>query len=155
MRERCTPIALPSSAPFPPKTTSASNFVIMRGVSHKKQQQSTLRNSTPATIATMSTRGERIQMILDEIGLSQADLAREMNVERATVNKWIHNSTSDMRLDNLLWLEDKYGYFMRWIISGKGPKKIGETLDISDLSDEAKKAIQTTVHAFKISSPKN
>jgi transcriptional regulator with XRE-family HTH domain len=93
----------------------------------------------------METRGDRLAIILEELGLSAAGLARRLGVTKATVSKWGSDSIKDMKLDNLLKLEDELGYSMRWFISGHGPKRVIDILDISHIGDEAKSAVKATV----------
>lgn len=93
----------------------------------------------------MQTRGDRLKIILDEQGLKPAGLAKRLGVTKATIGKWADDSIKDMKLENLLKLEDLLGYSMRWFINGNGPKKVSDILDISNLPDEAKSAVKATV----------
>ena len=93
----------------------------------------------------METRGERLALILQETGLTKSSLARRLGVTKATVSKWGSDSIKDMKLENLLKLEDELGYSMRWFINGQGPKRVSDILDISHIPDDAKSAVKATV----------
>lgn len=93
----------------------------------------------------MQSRGDRLKIILEELGLRPAGLAKRLGVTKATVGKWGDDSIKDMKLENLLKLEDELGYSMRWFINGQGPKRVSDILDISHIPDDAKSAVKATV----------
>jgi transcriptional regulator with XRE-family HTH domain len=71
-----------------------------------------------------TTYRQRVQIILDEEGISGAELARKVGVTRATVSEWLSGRSGLPRADVPFHIQDKYGYAARWIALGDGPMKL-------------------------------
>lgn len=80
------------------------------------------------------TLQQRIREAIDGSGKSQADIARAIKRTPATVTQWLDGSTKSLKADNAAALEAATGYNARWIVTGKGPKKLPDARQI-DLDD--------------------
>ena len=65
---------------------------------------------------------ERLRQVLDDRGMSQADLARELNVGVATVSEWftrgrVPNGDVMLRLPGALRVNG------HWLLTGQGPRE--------------------------------
>lgn len=106
------------------------------------------------------TFAERIQFILDEEDISQAELARRIGVTRATVNEWLSTRSQSPRADALFRIEDRLGYSARWLATGREPIRLKrldptETLILESferLSETGKNAVQQFIK-FQSSQP--
>ena len=74
---------------------------------------------------------DRIKLIISETGVSQAELARRLKVQRATVTEWVRGRSQTARMDIPFLIEDWLSYSARWIATGKGQVKI-PTIDPTD-----------------------
>lgn len=66
----------------------------------------------------METMGERIKMLRVAKGLSQAGLAAELQLTRATVHQWENGNTKDIKLANFLRLVEFLGTDPAYLIWG-------------------------------------
>ena len=69
---------------------------------------------------------DRVREAIDGSKKSKADIARECGVTNAAVTHWLTGDTKSMKADTALALEEATGYRARWILYGKGTKKLGE-----------------------------
>ncbi|SIO62286.1 LexA family transcriptional regulator [Paraburkholderia phenazinium] len=74
----------------------------------------------------MSTLPERIQIVLDETGLEQTELADAAGATKGTVNQWLSRRIKKLRFEYAEAIEKKFGYSVKWLITGKGEKKVTE-----------------------------
>lgn len=69
---------------------------------------------------------DRVREAIETSKKSKADIARACEVTNAAVTHWISGGTKSMKADTALALEEATGYRARWILYGKGTKKLGE-----------------------------
>jgi transcriptional regulator with XRE-family HTH domain len=72
----------------------------------------------------MKTLAERIQHVLDETGISKAELARAAGLTDAAVTHWLNGDTRSIKGATAAQLETKVGFRAAWLASGKGPKLV-------------------------------
>lgn len=75
------------------------------------------------TRSKLTTFAERIEFVLEQEGVSQAELGRLIGVERATVREWISGRSKSPRPEVVFRIEDKLGYSARWLATGEEPIK--------------------------------
>lgn len=71
----------------------------------------------------MSTLSERLQECLADLDIKAAELARRIDVSKATTSLWLNGTTKQLDGDNLLKAAFALGVEARWLQSGQGPKK--------------------------------
>ena len=71
----------------------------------------------------IDTIGFRIKQMLGELGITQNTLAISIGLTRGAVSQWISNTTTPTAV-NLFEIEDRHGYQAKWIITGKGSRKV-------------------------------
>lgn len=69
---------------------------------------------------------ERITEAIENSGKSKADIARACGVTAASVTFWIGGQTKSLKAETALALEQATGYRANWLLSGTGPRKVGE-----------------------------
>ena len=68
------------------------------------------------------TLSERVALILEELKISQTDLARLARVTRGAVNQWMKAKPgATMKPEAAFELSDKTPYSARWLSIGEGP----------------------------------
>ena len=67
---------------------------------------------------------ERLQTIMDAMDWSQADLAREMNCTRASVNNYMSGFSKNVDPKFAFRLQDRHRWNARWILEGEPPARI-------------------------------
>ena|SRR5688572_13494453 len=72
----------------------------------------------PLLFSPMETMGDRIKMLREAKGLSQAGLAAELDLTRATVHQWENGNTKDIKLANFLRLVEFLGTDPAYLIWG-------------------------------------
>lgn len=75
----------------------------------------------------MTTWSERLAEVLQERGITQAELARAADVAAPSVNVWIRGgkgkgTTHDMRAMDMLRACEALGVRPRWLMFGENPK---------------------------------
>jgi len=69
----------------------------------------------------MKTTSERVQYIMDELGISkQTELGELCGASRALVNHWVTGRTKQIDPIYAFILEDKTPFSARWILTGTG-----------------------------------
>jgi transcriptional regulator with XRE-family HTH domain len=68
---------------------------------------------------------DRVLEAIDKSEKTKAEIARACSVTNAAVTHWISGDTKNMKADTALALEEATGYRARWILYGKGTKKVG------------------------------
>lgn len=72
--------------------------------------------------------GERILTRLEELGLSQAALARKIGVTPTAVNLWVKGSTSNLKAETLIAAARALQVRPSWLSSGIGEKELNPEL---------------------------
>lgn len=97
---------------------------------------------------------KRIQTVLDENpGVDQVELARLAHVTKGAINQLLSGAIKSLKLEYAVGIQDSLGYSAVWLVLGKGPKKLGESVEnatsnsgnrgrFDGLSDEAKHLIE-------------
>lgn len=75
-------------------------------------------------MAKKQTLADRLQHIMDEMGWSQAELAREMGCTRAAVTNYMSGFSKQVAPKFAFRLQDKHRWNARWILEGEPPARI-------------------------------
>jgi transcriptional regulator with XRE-family HTH domain len=67
---------------------------------------------------------DRIREAIEGSGKSKADVARDCEVTNAAVTHWLNGDTKSLKAEIALGLEASTGYRARWILHGKGQKRV-------------------------------
>jgi transcriptional regulator with XRE-family HTH domain len=67
---------------------------------------------------------DRIQEAIDGSKKSKAAVARDCGVTNAAVTHWLNGTTKSLKAEIALGLEASTGYRARWILYGKGQKRL-------------------------------
>ncbi len=78
---------------------------------------------------------DRLQSVLDEKGMTQAELARGTDILRGTVSKWFTPPESKPAGKNLMKIAKALMVKPEWLITGKGAKKWGEEVGFAKHGD--------------------
>ena len=74
----------------------------------------------------MSTLSDRVRRVLQETGLSIADLGRAAGKSTSAVSQWLSGNTNALKADTAVTLEANTGYRAQWWATGVGPAKVDE-----------------------------
>ena len=121
--------------------------------------------------ARMLTPSERFASIVDDLktaGVSATEIASAIGISKSAISKAKSGGTKSLTAENLIALEDRYGFSLRWIVTGEGPRTVprysgrsitpqllmekladGSMLDISDLDASARAAITAMLKALR------
>ena len=88
-------------------------------------------NSGVFRLAYMNTWNERVRERREELGMSQAELARRVGVKPPSVFEWEDGTIKNLRGPNLMRVSAELGVTPTWLLTGRGPRAI------ADLSPEA------------------
>lgn len=77
-------------------------------------------------MVSMSSLNERLFERMKELGMSQAELARKVDLTKGAVNQWKKGASSPNG-ENLLKVAKALGVTPEWLATGKGPKEAPET----------------------------
>jgi len=66
---------------------------------------------------------DRVRTIVNEIGLTQKNFAKSINVTDSYISKLLRDE-SGMANSTAMLIEQLYGYSKEWIIKGKDPKML-------------------------------
>ncbi|MBN1327174.1 MAG: LexA family transcriptional regulator [Candidatus Cloacimonetes bacterium] len=69
--------------------------------------------------------GERLQSLINKLGLTQTSLARSLSTSNVVVNRYINNKTIP-DYNFLYKLNSAFNVSINWLISGDGPMFVGE-----------------------------
>lgn len=111
--------------------------------------------TTPAR-STPTTFGARVREARLELGLSQAELARQLRartktkIHKALISQWELGRVNNPQLATLEALVAVTGYTHTWLATGRGPKKI--SLDKALADDQASKALDRSAFKRAVSS---
>ncbi len=101
---------------------------------------------------------DRIAERMKELGVSQARVARELEITRASVSQWFsgRSKPSDKSISKLAVILDTSE---QWLISGRGPKEVkrvknyydllNQDINISELYSALKQKIQMMPEGYK------
>jgi transcriptional regulator with XRE-family HTH domain len=67
---------------------------------------------------------ERLKDVAQELG-SQVALAKAAGVSESRVSQWLSGELKRFSADTALNIEQRAGYAARWLVQGKGPKRVG------------------------------
>lgn len=70
------------------------------------------------------TLQDRIREAIHGSGKTQAEIARAVGKTAGAVTQWMDGTIKTLRADSATALEAATGYSARWIVTGKGPRKI-------------------------------
>ena len=74
-------------------------------------------------MATCNEIGKRIKLLRMNRGITQAELAKNLNVKRETVNQW-ENGTRDLKTDYSIKLADFFGVSCDEILRGVNSENV-------------------------------
>lgn len=69
---------------------------------------------------------QRVALILEEKKIRQADLVEVAGVTKGLVSQWVNGERDEMGFDAATRIGRKYGYAVKWLINGIGPKMASE-----------------------------
>jgi transcriptional regulator with XRE-family HTH domain len=74
-------------------------------------------------------QGDRINEVMQQMGWTRADLCRQITsrghqVTEQAIGKWLTGATQNIKGEYFFAIQDASGYSARWMIEGKGSKKI-------------------------------
>lgn len=76
----------------------------------------------------MSTLKERISKVLEINNISQAELARRVKVERATVNNWLKGKATEINAPAALLLAKEFNLNPYWVVFGHAPMEASQSV---------------------------
>lgn len=85
-------------------------------VKHSQPQPAYARGMEAETIS------ERIAHRLEELKMTQAELARRCGIDRSAVNQLVSGLVKNIRPEHLVMAADALGLEIRWLITGRGPR---------------------------------
>jgi transcriptional regulator with XRE-family HTH domain len=86
-------------------------------------EASSMLNADNPNVPPVTTWRERIEELLRDEGITQADLARRCKITRSAVNQWFSGQTRNPKPEHIFVVSDHTGYAPRWLATGKLPKK--------------------------------
>ena len=107
-----------------PNTSTRSAFVMSGGVNHNELSASTATNAIAYSLRRMGIR-ERLVEVMDAVG-SDAQLARLARVSKTSVSEWRSGRIKALKAETAVNIQEATGYSVRWLVTGQGPKKIGD-----------------------------
>lgn len=99
--------------------------------------------TSPESIAL----GQRMTTAMEHVGMSQADLARELNVNRQTIQQLAGGFTGDPGARRIFRIADVLRVNPRWLVLGEGP--------MDGTSDAPRDASDIELHALVQKLPKD
>lgn len=96
--------------------------------------------------------GERFQEVLQQTGISKAAFSRACGISKSAVSQWV-DMNNPPQADFVVTVADLSGYAVRWLATGKGPKKLSDKLEVSkarELWDKYNGAPETARHAIDV-----
>lgn len=88
----------------------------------KAQCASTLKR-LDGSISAMPTLADRIIEAMGE--MPQAEFSRRVGVSESAVNQWRLGKTKSLKAATATSIQSVTGYSAQWLVTGKGPKRIG------------------------------
>ena len=101
--------------------------------------------------------GERVKIIVKELGITQKKFAEELGLTDNYISKLIGGANNKLSNTVALLIQEKYGYSAEWILTGKGDKFINtknsfikqKTIAaVKSLSDEEIKAVMAFINSL-------
>lgn len=83
---------------------------------------------------TSKTFADRLQIVLDESGLSKSTLALSLDVSPATITGWLKGKGPT--LDNLVRLSQLLNISLCWLVNGVGPMRLHGPMHVSRDEEE-------------------
>ena len=98
--------------------------------------------------------GEEIKALREQAGLSQTDLAKELNLSKSMISAYENGSRKPsykilLKLHDLLGLS-VYGGGSYGLLVDDVPEKVKNHIDISDLTPQQQDIIRMTIKQFRI-----
>lgn len=94
---------------------------------------STLRTRSSSTLSggasTVPGMGGSLKERLIEVAdtlRNDAELARIALVSRSAVSQWRHGDVKELKALSALNIQERTGFSARWLVLGKGPKRLGD-----------------------------
>jgi len=117
-----------------------------------------IRPDAYAQYMAAQTINDRIIEVVREDGRPASDIARAAGISKQTLNDWLKHRTKNPQNEHLLNFADALNLELRWIISGKGPKRVArdppDILRAADLLREMPDARRRHLVEFLESSSK-
>ncbi|WP_429169170.1 helix-turn-helix domain-containing protein [Aeromonas rivipollensis] len=82
-------------------------------------------------VKSMSSFNERLQQLMNERGLTAADLARKTGLSKPTLSAIIHGNTSDPRISSVLSISRILGCDPIWLFVGKSSAEYASNTAVS------------------------
>lgn len=82
-------------------------------------------------VKSMSSFNERLQQLMNERGLTAADLARKTGLSKPTLGAIIHGNTSDPRISSVLSISRILGCDPIWLFVGKSSAEYAASTAVS------------------------
>lgn len=82
---------------------------------------------------------ERLQYIVDQLGIDYTTLGRYAGVSKQAARKWCTGESKGLNMKNLFKIEAMTGYSARWIATGEGAMLLK---DVSLLTDDELAMVQ-------------
>lgn len=86
------------------------------------------------------TISDRIKEVVQGDGRTDVEIAKLVGISKQTLGDWVHGRTKNPQNEHLLNFADALRLELRWLISGKGPKRVArdppEVLRAADLLRE-------------------
>lgn len=77
----------------------------------------------------LSTLAGRVTAARKTVGLTQAELARQLNISRSAVCRIEKGGSVELRASTLIALQDVTHHRARWITDGEGPRLVDSNID--------------------------
>lgn len=65
---------------------------------------------------------KRLKILMDERGITNADLSKKLGVTRATVKWWVDGKTLQLKYDDAAALASLFNVNVDWLMTGNGPE---------------------------------
>lgn len=102
-----------------------------------------------------TTSAERIQTILDELGINQVELGGIAKASKSVVNQWLSGKIKSVAPEYAFAIQREKGYNAEWIMLGTGRKMLVErqsrrqlTAERQAFTDPRMKRVQSERQAF-------
>lgn len=91
-------------------------------------QSTTVYSRAPRMICMKSSLAKRINQVLEETGITKADLARAAKVSPTAVGQWTSGQVLNLNYKNAERIAKRFGYSTEWLMDGSGQEKTRRAL---------------------------